>query len=143
MPDTILVLNGPNLNLLGTRQPEIYGSAKLSDVESMCRSATAERFEIDFRQTNYEGEMVTWIQQARENVVGILINPAAYSHTSVAILDALNMFESPVVEVHISDIHKREEFRHFSFVSQRADHVIGQGVQGYVEGMQKLIELIG
>jgi len=144
MPDTILVLNGPNLNLLGTRQPEIYGSAKLSDVESMCRSAAAARFKIDFRQTNYEGELVTWIQEARENVVGILINPAAYSHTSVATLDALNMFEPPVVEVHISDIHKREEFRHFSFVSQRADHVIvGQGVQGYVEGMQKLIELIG
>lgn len=143
MTDSILVLNGPNLNLLGTRQPEIYGSDTLGDVEKMCAEA-AGRFSVDFRQSNYEGELVTWIQDARHVAKGILINPAAYSHTSVAILDALNMFDGPVVEVHISDIHKREEFRHFSFVSQRADHVIvGKGVAGYVLGMKSLIELLG
>ena len=109
----------------------------------MCAEA-AGRFSVDFRQSNYEGELVTWIQDARHVAKGILINPAAYSHTSVAILDALNMFDGPVVEVHISDIHKREEFRHFSFVSQRADHVIvGKGVAGYVLGMKSLIEHIG
>lgn len=144
MLDTILVLNGPNLNLLGTRQPEIYGHDTLSDVEEKCRIAVSGRCELDFRQSNYEGELVTWIQQARGTIKGILINPAAYSHTSVAILDALSMFEGPVIEVHISDIHKREKFRHFSYVTQRADHVImGKGVQGYVEGVEKLIELIG
>jgi len=144
MPDTILILNGPNLNLLGTRQPEIYGHDTLSDVEEKCRFAVDARYDLDFRQSNYEGELVTWIQEARGKIKGILINPAAYSHTSVAILDALNMFDGPVVEVHISDIHKREEFRHFSFVSQRADNVImGRGVQGYVDGVETLIELIG
>lgn len=143
MLDEILVLNGPNLNLLGTRQPEIYGSATLADVEKSCSEAAVNRFEVDFRQSNHEGEIVTWIQEARDKAKGILINPAAYSHTSIAILDALNMYEGPVVEVHISDIHKREEFRHFSYVSLRADHVIiGQGVAGYVDGVKKLIELI-
>ena len=143
MSNTVLVLNGPNLNLLGTRQPEIYGSATLSDVEQMCRKAAGAHVDVDFRQSNYEGELVTWIQEARGAFGGILINPAAYSHTSVAILDALSMFEGPVVEIHISDIHKREEFRHFSFVSQRADHVImGQGVDGYVQGIKKLLEII-
>ena len=143
MPREILVLNGPNLNLLGTRQPEVYGSDTLKDVEDMCRTALKGLYYVDFRQSNYEGEIVTWIQEARETKAGILVNPAAYSHTSVAILDALNVFEGPVVEVHISDIHKREEFRHFSYVSLRADHVIvGKGVQGYVEGCQKLVDLL-
>ena len=142
MPNIFLVLNGPNLNLLGTRQPEIYGSDTLTDVKDMCNSALGEAGDLDFRQSNYEGELVTWIQEAREVCSGILINPAAYSHTSIAILDALNMFEGPVVEVHISDIHQRETFRHFSYVSQRADHIIvGKGVKGYVEGIQKLLEL--
>ncbi|MDG1738114.1 MAG: 3-dehydroquinate dehydratase [Paracoccaceae bacterium] len=144
MPKSILVLNGPNLNLLGTRQPEIYGADTLPDVERKCRDAIGEWGTLDFRQSNYEGELVTWIQEARDTHAGILINPAAYSHTSVAILDALNMFEASVVEVHISDIHQREEFRHFSYVSQRADHIIvGKGVAGYVEGIHKLIQLIG
>lgn len=144
MPNTFLVLNGPNLNLLGTRQPEIYGSDTLADVENKCRLAIEGSGTLDFRQSNYEGELVTWIQEARGTFDGILINPAAYSHTSIAILDALNMFEGPVVEIHISDIHQREEFRHFSYVSQRADHIIvGKGVGGYIEGMHKLIELAG
>lgn len=142
MPNIFLVLNGPNLNLLGTRQPEIYGSDTLTDVKDMCNSALGEAGDLDFRQSNFEGELVTWIQEARGVCSGILINPAAYSHTSIAILDALNMFEGPVVEVHISDIHQRETFRHFSYVSQRADHIIvGKGVKGYVEGIQKLLEL--
>ena len=127
---------------MGIRQPDIYGSATLSDVEKMCCDAVGDSFSIDFRQSNYEGELVTWIQKARNSCKGILINPAAYSHTSIAILDALNMFDGPVVEVHISNIYEREEFRHQSFVSQRADHVIvGQGVAGYVQGMLKLVEL--
>lgn len=142
MPNIFLVLNGPNLNLLGTRQPEIYGSDTLTDVKDMCNTALGEAGDLDFRQSNFEGELVTWIQEARGICSGILINPAAYSHTSIAILDALNMFEGPVVEVHISDIHQRETFRHFSYVSQRADHIIvGKGVKGYVEGIQKLLEL--
>jgi len=142
MPNKFLVLNGPNLNLLGTRQPEIYGSDTLVDVEDKCRIALGGMGELDFRQSNYEGELVTWIQDARGVYAGILINPAAYSHTSVAILDALNMFDAPVVEVHISDIHKREAFRHHSYVSLRADHIIvGKGVDGYVEGIQKLLDL--
>jgi len=142
MPNIFLVLNGPNLNLLGTRQPEIYGSDTLTDVKDMCNTALSEAGDLDFRQSNFEGELVTWIQEARGVCSGILINPAAYSHTSIAILDALNMFEGPVVEVHISDIHQRETFRHFSYVSQRADHIIvGKGVKGYVEGIQKLLEL--
>ncbi len=142
MPNIFLVLNGPNLNLLGTRQPEIYGSDTLTDVKDMCNTALGEAGDLDFRQSNFEGELVTWIQEARGVCSGILINPAAYSHTSIAILDALNMFEGPVVEVHISDIHQRETFRHFSYVSQRADHIIvGKGVKGYVEGIQKLLEL--
>ena len=142
MPNIFLVLNGPNLNLLGTRQPEIYGSDTLADVKDMCNTALGEAGDLDFRQSNFEGELVTWIQEARGVCSGILINPAAYSHSSIAILDALNMFEGPVVEVHISDIHQRETFRHFSYVSQRADHIIvGKGVKGYVEGIQKLLEL--
>jgi 3-dehydroquinate dehydratase-2 len=142
MPNIFLVLNGPNLNLLGTRQPEIYGSDTLTDVKDMCNTALGEAGDLDFRQSNFEGELVTWIQEARGVCSGILINPAAYSHSSIAILDALNMFEGPVVEVHISDIHQRETFRHFSYVSQRADHIIvGKGVKGYVEGIQKLLEL--
>lgn len=129
----ILLLNGPNLNLLGTRQPEVYGHTTLADVERDAVALGAELgFEVVCKQSNYEGQLVDWIQQARGTAAGIVINPAAYTHTSVAILDALNMFEGPVVEIHISDIHQREEFRHHSFVGYRADaSVIGQGVEGY------------
>ncbi|GAA2288877.1 type II 3-dehydroquinate dehydratase [Streptomyces kunmingensis] len=140
----ILVLNGPNLNLLGKRQPEIYGRDTLADVEALCvKAAAGHGATVDFRQSNHEGELVDWIHEARENHVGIVINPAAYSHTSVAILDALNTCDGlPVVEVHISNIHQREEFRHHSYMSLRADGVIaGCGVQGYAFGVERVASL--
>lgn len=134
MSKLIYVLNGPNLNLLGKRQPEIYGHETLADVQKrMEEKGDALGLEIAFFQSNHEGELVDVIHQAREQAAGIVINPAAYSHTSVAILDALNTFEGPVVEVHISNIHKREAFRHHSYVSSRAEGVIaGLGTLGYV-----------
>ena len=140
----ITILNGPNLNLLGRRQPEIYGHDTLADVEASCRTAAeAAGFELRFHQSNAEHQLIDWIHEAREVSGGIVINPAAYSHTSVAILDALNTFEGPVIEVHISNIHKREEFRHHSFVSARADGVIaGCGVQGYVLAVERLKTLL-
>lgn len=129
----ILLLNGPNLNMLGTRQPEVYGHATLADVERDFAVLGAELgFEVVCKQSNYEGQLVEWIQEARETAAAIVMNPAAYTHTSVAILDALNMFDGPVAEVHISDIYQREEFRHHSYVSLRADITIaGKGVEGY------------
>ncbi len=134
MSKLIYVLNGPNLNLLGKRQPEIYGHETLADVQARMETKAATLgLEIAFFQSNHEGELVDIIHQAREQAAGIVINPAAYSHTSVAILDALNTFEGPVVEVHISNIHKREAFRHHSYVSSRAEGVIaGLGTLGYV-----------
>ncbi|MBD3626308.1 MAG: type II 3-dehydroquinate dehydratase [Rhodobacteraceae bacterium] len=142
---SVLVLNGPNLNLLGTRQPEIYGAETLADVAARCTEAAGRLgLSADVRQSNHEGELVTWIQEARQSAAGIVINPAAYSHTSVAILDALNMFDGPVIEVHISNIHKREAFRHHSFVSSRADAVIaGAGTQGYLFGIERIAALLG
>jgi 3-dehydroquinate dehydratase II len=133
MSKTIYVLNGPNLNLLGKRQPEIYGSETLADVEAKVRARAATLgLEIEFFQSNHEGAIIDKIHEAREQAQGIIINPAAYTHTSVAILDALNAFESPVVEVHISNVHKRESFRHHSYVSLRAEAVIaGMGTLGY------------
>lgn len=144
MTTQISIFNGPNLNLLGQRQPEIYGSDSLQDVENSCKvMADSLGLQIDFRQSNSEGKLVDWIQEARGSSAGIIINPAAYSHTSVAILDALNMFEGPVVEVHISNIHKREEFRHHSYVSKRAEAVIaGCGVSGYVMALQAVHNLL-
>ncbi|ALN74500.1 type II 3-dehydroquinate dehydratase [Aureimonas sp. AU20] len=129
----IFVLNGPNLNLLGKRQPEIYGRETLADVERDCRELARELGqEIRFHQSNREYEIIDWVHEAREAAAGIVINPAAFTHTSVAILDALNAFEGVVVEVHISNVHKRESFRHHSFVSLRADGVIaGLGTEGY------------
>jgi len=134
MSKNIYVLNGPNLNLLGTRQPEVYGYETLADVQNrMVEKGKALNLEIDFFQSNYEGAIIDKIHEARTRADGIIINPAAYSHTSVAILDALNTFEKPVVEVHISNIHKRESFRHHSFVSTRAEGVIaGLGTIGYL-----------
>lgn len=133
MTKTILILNGPNLNLLGKRQPEIYGSDTLEDIEADCTvMGQGLGLEVVCKQSNHEGEIVELIHEARETAAGIIINPAAYSHTSVAILDALNTFDGPVIEVHISNIHKREAFRHHSYVSARADGVIaGCGVEGY------------
>ena len=136
----ILILNGPNLNLLGTRQPEIYGSQTLKDLEEMCvNKGKACSMNIKFEQSNSESKMVTSIQDAINTSDGIIINAAGYSHTSVAILDALNSFSGYVVEVHISDISKREEFRKFSYVSLRADYVImGKGLEGYIEALEKM-----
>lgn len=144
MTRTISVLNGPNLNLLGLRQPEIYGHATLADVEASCRAALAEGFDLSFRQSNHEGVLVDWIQEARGAACGIVINPGALSHTSIAILDALNAFDGPVIEVHVSNIHRRESFRHRSFVSLRADGVIaGLGVDGYAYGVRRVCALAG
>ena len=136
----ILILNGPNLNLLGTRQPEIYGSQTLKDLEEMCvNKGKACSMNIQFEQSNSESKLVTSIQDAINTSDGIIINAAGYSHTSVAILDALNAFSGYVVEVHISDISKREEFRKFSYVSLRANCVImGKGLEGYIEAIEKM-----
>ena len=144
MAKPIFILNGPNLNLLGLRQPEIYGSQTLDDVAEAC-SALADDLGVSIRflQSNHEGQLVDWIQEARAASSGIIINPAAYSHTSVAILDALNAFDGPVIEVHISNIHKREAFRQHSFVSSRADGVIaGCGVEGYLLGLRRIAGLV-
>ncbi len=145
MSKTVFILNGPNLNLLGKRQPEIYGSDTLDDVTSNCAAVAAEfGLEIDLRQSNHEGELIDWIHEARENAVGIVMNPAAFTHTSVAILDALNTFEGPVFEVHISQVHKRESFRHHSYVSMRADGVMaGFGIEGYALAMRRMGALVG
>lgn len=141
----ILILNGPNLNLLGQRQPEIYGSTRLDDIGAACATLGQELgFETELRQSNHEGVLVDWIHEARGTTAGIIINPGAYSHTSVAILDALNTYEAPVIEVHISNIHKREAFRHHSFVSARAEGVIaGCGTHGYELALRHLAVLAG
>lgn len=134
MTSTVFILNGPNLNLLGTREVEIYGSTSLADIGVLAKaSAEALGLAVDFRQSNHEGELVDWIQEARGKADAIIINAAAYSHTSIAILDALQTFEGPIVEVHLSNIFKRESFRHHSHISGVADGVIcGLGAQGYV-----------
>jgi 3-dehydroquinate dehydratase II len=144
MSRLIYILNGPNLNLLGKRQPEIYGRETLADVEAECRRVASEhKLELRFHQSNREYEIIDWIHEARETAGGIIINPAAFTHTSVAILDALNAFEPPVIEVHLSNVHKREAFRHHSYVSLRADGVIaGLGTQGYPLAVQRLVRLI-
>ncbi len=140
----ILVLNGPNLNLLGERQPAVYGRTTLADIEkSCCRTAKGLGLAVDFRQSNHEGELVTWIQESRRSHAGIVINAGAYSHTSVAILDALNAFEPPIIEVHLSNIFRREPFRHHSHVSTVARGVIcGFGATGYLLALQALAELL-
>ena len=142
MTKTIYVLNGPNMNLLGKRQPELYGSKTLNDVEKSCSVIANEKaFKIDLRQSNNEADLIDWIHEARKDGAGIIINPAAYSHTSIAIMDALMTFEGPVIEVHVSNIHKREKFRHQSYVSLRADGVIaGLGVRGYEFAVIKILE---
>jgi 3-dehydroquinate dehydratase-2 len=142
MAKRVLVLNGPNLNLLGMREPDIYGHTTLSDIDALCHTAGDELgLAVDFRQSNHEGELVTWIQEARGTADAILINPAAYSHTSVAIHDALKAVGLPVAEVHLSNIHQREPFRHHSYVSAVAYGVIcGFGAAGYRLALHALAE---
>lgn len=140
----IYVLNGPNLNLLGLRQPEIYGSQTLDDVTAALTALAADLgASLRCLQSNHEGQLVDWIQEARAKAAGIIINPGAYSHTSVAILDALIAYDGPVLEVHISNIHRREAFRHHSHVSARADGVIaGFGTDGYLLALRRMVGLI-
>lgn len=142
---SLLVLNGPNLNLLGTREPETYGTATLADVEQLA-AQTAERFgmSVECRQSNHEGQLIDWIHEARGRHAGVVLNPGAYSHTSVAIRDAISSVELPVVEVHLSNIHAREPFRHHSYVSAVAVAVLcGTGVQGYAYAVEHLARLAG
>lgn len=144
MSRIVYLLNGPNLNLLGKREPEIYGRETLDDVERDCRALCAElKLDLRFFQSNREYELIDWIHEARGVAGGIVINPAAFTHTSVALLDALNAFEGPVIEIHISNVHKRESFRHHSYVSLRAEGVIaGCGVQGYQFALRRIAALL-
>ncbi len=138
----ILVLHGPNLNLLGTREPEIYGAQTLADInQTLQRLAAKNGTELEYQQSNHEGVLIDAIHAARSNgTTGIIINPAAFTHTSVAILDALNAFEGRVIEVHLSNVHQRERFRHHSYISLRADGIIvGMGSLGYELALQGLL----
>lgn len=140
----VAVLNGPNLNMLGLREPRIYGPDTLEDVEQLCLdTAEALGLAVDFRQTNAEGELIDWIQQCRGTKAGIVINPGGLTHTSIALMDALLAAELPVIEVHISNIHKREEFRSHSYVSKAATGVIcGLGITGYAIALHAMAELV-
>jgi 3-dehydroquinate dehydratase II len=144
MSQRIDVLNGPNLNLLGVREPEIYGRQTLADIEEACRRAAAGHgLEITFRQSNHEGQIIDWIQEARGRAAAIIINPAGFTSTSIAILDALKTFEGPIVEVHLSNIHRRESFRHLSYVSRVVVGVIcGLGPHGYVLALEAMARLV-
>ncbi|MBT0958061.1 type II 3-dehydroquinate dehydratase [Alphaproteobacteria bacterium KMM 3653] len=144
MSKLIVILNGPNLNLLGQREPETYGYATLADIEADCAALSGELGLVTrFEQSNHEGALVDMIQAARGDAAGVIINPAAYTHTSVAILDALSAFDGPVIEVHLSNIHKREAFRHHSYVSARADAVIaGCGAGGYALALRHMAGLV-
>ena len=140
----ILILNGPNLNMLGIREPHIYGRESLEDIEAMSKDqARLHGLAVDFRQSNFEGELVTIIQQARDNSSGIILNPAGYTHTSVAILDALKLTDLPIIELHLSNPHTSEKFRHKSFVSEVATGIIcGFGSFGYILAIDALARLI-
>ena len=140
----ILILNGPNLNMLGTREPEIYGHQTLDDIETQCaKKAKSLGFDIDFRQSNHEGELVTWIQETCEAIDGVIINAAAYTHTSVAIHDALKLLDCPIIEVHLSNPKEREEFRHFSYIESVATAVImGHGAEGYQMALDELKKVL-
>jgi 3-dehydroquinate dehydratase-2 len=144
MSKVIYILNGPNLNLLGQRQPEIYGRETLADVETQCAElGRSLGVEVRLFQSNHEGAIIDTIHEARHKAAGIVINPGAFTHTSVAILDALNAFEGPVIEVHISNVHKRESFRHHSYVSLRAEGVIaGLGTEGYQAAVRRIAQLV-
>ena len=141
---TVLVLNGPNLNLLGVREPETYGTETLADIEEACLERAVELgLRIEFRQSNHEGQLVDWIQEAREDADGIVINPGAFTHTSIALLDALRAADLPVIEVHISNIFRREPFRHRSYTSLAATGVItGLGSHGYLLALEAMARLM-
>ncbi len=140
----VLILNGPNLNMLGVREPALYGRETLADIEKRCAAHAKTRgLTVDFRQSNLEGELVTWIQQARGTASGVIINAGAYTHTSVAILDALKLIDGPIVEVHLSHIFRREAFRHHSYVSLVAHGMIsGFGAHGYVLALDAVASLL-
>lgn len=144
MAKTIFILNGPNLNLLGTREPGLYGRETLADIERACGERAKDLgFEQVFRQSNREGQLIEWIHEARQKAVGIIINPAGYGHTSVAILDALLAVEKPVIEVHLTNIHRREPFRNHSWVSRAAQGVIcGLGPKGYVLAIEAMADIV-
>lgn len=141
---TIWILNGPNLNLLGEREPEIYGHETLADLEAKCAAhASSIDIAVDCRQSNHEGELVDWIQDARNHASGLILNAAAFTHTSVAIHDALKMLSIPIIEVHLSDPATRESFRHHSYVTPCANAVIaGQGTQGYIDALNTIKPLL-
>ncbi len=140
----ILVLNGPNLNMLGVREPDLYGSATLGDVEELCRKTASELgLSVTCRQSNHEGELVTWIQESRTAFQGIVINAGAYSHTSIALLDAIKIAAVPVIEVHVTNVHAREEFRHHSYVATVAvGSISGMGIDGYAFALRRMAKLI-
>lgn len=142
---SVLILNGPNLNLLGTREPEVYGRTTLEDIEAACRKQAGELgLAVDFRQSNAEAELIEWIQTAKSASDAVILNAGAYTHTSVAILDALQAMDLPLIEVHLSNIYKREAFRHHSYVSQAADGVIcGLGMEGYLLALRALAGKLG
>ena len=144
MTPKILVINGPNLNMLGTREPEIYGTETLADIETGCRSRAGELgLDVEFRQSNTEGDMVDWIQQANAEHAGLIVNAGAYTHTSVAVLDALLACDLPVIEVHLSNIQRREDFRHESYVSKAATGMIsGLGGHGYQLALEALARIL-
>lgn len=140
---TIMIINGPNLNLLGQREPHLYGTATIGDVQSLCASVAGDLgLQIEFHQSNHEGEIIDLIQKARTSADGIVINPAGFTSTSIAILDALLAAERPVVEVHVTNIHRRDEFRWHSYVSKAATAVVmGAGIQGYEFALRRLATL--
>ncbi|NRP73410.1 3-dehydroquinate dehydratase [Ensifer psoraleae] len=143
MPSTIFVLNGPNLNALGKREPGIYGGQTLADLEAMCKSeGNLLGFDVDFRQSNHEGTLVDWLHEAGEKAAGVAINPGAYGHTSIAMHDAIRAIAVPVVELHLSNIHAREEFRHKSMIAPAVKGVIcGFGAQSYILALHALKNL--
>lgn len=142
MARAIFVLNGPNLNRLGTREPEIYGTTTLAEIEAMCRTAAGDT-PLRFHQSNFEGELVGWIHEGIDADAGIVINPAAFTFTSLAILDALKMSRSPIIELHLSNIHRREAYYHNSYVSKIATAVIaGLGANGYAVAVQSMLQLL-